>query len=77
MNLTQAHNEIMEKHELRLNEIKSLKTRGDWDEVAEKTGLVKNTAQMAFIRVGSRNHLKVVKALEEVIAARLSKFKTA
>lgn len=77
MNLTQTHNEIMEQHEIRLQELQKLISRGDWISVAEKTGLKSNTAQIAFARKKSKNHLKVVKALEEVIAERLAQFKIA
>lgn len=77
MNLTQTHNEIMQQHEVRLTELQKLISRGDWIVVAEKTGLNKNTAQKAFERKSSRNHLMVVKALETVIAERLDQFKIA
>jgi len=75
MNLTIQHDKVVEAHTKRLEGLKKLIRRGDWQKVSEKTGLQSSYAQHLFSRVTAEKHLLVVSALEEVIEERVAKFK--
>jgi hypothetical protein len=59
-------------HLSKLTDLLKLKRRGDWKLVAEMTKLEPANVEKAFGRVHSRNHLKVVEALEKITQLRKS-----
>lgn len=68
-------NETQEKHNELLTSLKANFRNGDWNLVAQKTGLNKENCVTAFRRMHSKNHMLIVNALFEVINERMSLLK--